>query len=225
MIPTVLCWFSCGRDYAMLVHSVAAARTVFPGAPAVVFLDPGERVLPDFPGAIIRWTDFDRGGNLQSVEAPEGVAGALLVAALEYDAFSAIKIDSDTLVLGSAWASPVVASRKACLAGWRLPTRPGLGALYAITGHALAAVTNSFDSIPPASMEEDREILGRAALWARWTGRETAMQILDADPARNTLRQYHPGTPISQPVEALHFGRIPNPAAEMARIYGQSKGG
>lgn len=215
MIPTVLCWFSCARDYAMLAHSVAAARVVFPGAPAVVFLDRKERVLPEIEGVEIRWTTFDRGPNLHSVEAPAGVAGAMLAVAVEMGAAAVVKIDSDTLVLGGAWAAPVVDQQAACMAGWQLPSRPGLGAAYAIARTALAAVVDSFMAIPAASRDEDGEILSRAALWALWTGGETALQTLDADPARNTLRQFRPGVAFDNLVEAVHFGRVRDAATYM----------
>jgi hypothetical protein len=221
MIPTVLCWFSCARDYPMLAHSVAAARAVFPGAPAVVFLDQAERVLPEIDGVEIRRTEFARGPNLQSVEAPAGVAGALLDAAREFDEASVVKIDSDTLVLGRSWAAPVVDRHWAISAGWRMTTRPGLGAAYAIAADALTAVVDSFDTVPPASMEEDREILGRVALWARWTGRRTAMEVLDADPSLNTLRQFRREMAFDSTAQAVHFGRVKDAAQHMQAVRRQ----
>ena len=101
-------WFSFGPDGPALIESVAAFReTVGSEAQVVVFDDASNPLTDECFDAVwpdlYRRTDFPRGGNLRGWSCVFGVLDCLVEACEYFDAPGCLKVDCDTLVLGTDW--------------------------------------------------------------------------------------------------------------------------
>jgi len=212
MTPDAIIWFSYKQDYPLLAHSVAAAKIVFPGAPLVVAIHETDRTEPEIEGVKVIRTSFPRGVNLMGPDCPLGVISAI---GSVCRGGWAIKCDSDTIITRSDWCAGV-ASGTSAVAGWCHSRRAGFGAAYAISGDCADAVKQSIMDTGVIHPAEDRDIIGRARLWARWHGKgDDVREVFDHNPA-NRFRQYRPNVANDNEADALHYGMIPYDVAERA---------
>jgi len=100
--------FTCRRDADLLPLWAAGIRRVDPSATLVAAVDEADRDMP-LPSGVHRLaTNFDRGGNLNGLACCTGIVATCLHLAT-LTGSPVCKIDSDTILLGDDWLSPMIA--------------------------------------------------------------------------------------------------------------------
>lgn len=101
-------WFSFGPDGPALIESVASFREVVGDEARVVVFDDATaplspECLKEVDPDLYRCTDFPRGGNLRGWPCVYGLLDCLIEACDRFGATGCLKVDCDTLMLGTDW--------------------------------------------------------------------------------------------------------------------------
>lgn len=104
-------WFTYGLDSHPLIESVNAFRKTFPLGKVCISDDPknsiSQTIRADISPDIYAKRNWNSGGNLNGWPSVRGILEFQIEAQNRFpDSLGAIKIDSDTLVLGNNWLDP-----------------------------------------------------------------------------------------------------------------------
>lgn len=190
--------FTCRRDVDLLPVQYAAIQSAAPGSPVWYAVDSADADMPLPEGSERIVTPWGRGGNLRGLPALLGILRTFTTAAIETHR-TPVKIDSDIILRGSEWLSPLV-DDSADLVG----VSPGglfcaSGACYGISPRILPAVAAFACSGRYWDLAGDRcedETL-------------TMMTAIVSAPNRVAISQnYHPSlsTALSAVFQSHHFG-------------------
>lgn len=172
-------WFTYELDHAILLRSVKAVRSHFPGAPLYIVddVEGGKRLHKRVVQALGRMgcqfvpTTTPRRGNLRGWQCARMIANTFKWVQSTTGCEIVVKIDSDVLMLNPKWLHEFHGNKEATYAGMQSKCKRAVcGPTYALKKEAVDALWDSYqnDMESPYHTEEDFELSSR--LWRHYGG-------------------------------------------------------
>lgn len=172
-------WFTYTLDHAILLRSVKAVRSHFPGAALYIVddVEGGKRLHKRVVHALGRMgcqfvpTTTPRRGNLRGWQCARMMANTYKWVQDTTGCEVVVKIDSDALILNPRWLHRFRDNKEATYAGMESKCKRAIcGPSYALKKEAIQALWDSYqnDMESPYNTEEDFEVSSR--LWRYYGG-------------------------------------------------------